>query len=74
MAPSRLRTRSGMRPMADSILTIGNHSQKMIGYEKNSATIPCLPLIQEGQLSVAGERMCTNGTSKLPKRLAREHF
>ena len=31
-----------------------------------------LPLIQEGQLSVTGERTCTNGTGKLPRRLARE--
>ena len=29
------------------------------GHEKNSVTILSLPLIQEGQLSVTGERMCT---------------
>ena len=30
------------------------------GYEKKSTTILTLPLIQEGQLSVTGERMGTN--------------
>ena len=29
--------------------------------KKKSMTILSLPLIQEGQLSVTGERMCTNG-------------
>ena len=29
------------------------------GHEKYSTTIVSLPLIQEGQLSVTGERMCT---------------
>ena len=29
------------------------------GHEKNSTNIVSLPLIQEGQLSVTGERMCT---------------
>ena len=30
-----------------------------IGHEIISTAILCLPLIQEGQLSVTGERMCT---------------
>ena len=29
------------------------------GHEKNSTTILSRPLIQEGQLSVTGDRMCT---------------
>ena len=37
--------------------------------KKNSTAILPLPLIQEEQLSVTGERMCTN-TGKLPRRLA----
>ena len=40
--------------------------------KKKSTTIISLPLIQEGQLSVTGERMCTKDTGKLPRRLARE--
>ena len=40
--------------------------------EKISMTIISLPLIQKGQLSVTGERMCTNDTGKLPRRLAWE--
>ena len=56
----------GMRPIADSILTPGTHSWEEIGHEKIPTTIISLPLIQEGQLSVTGERMCTNDTGKLP--------
>ena len=62
----------GMRPIADSTLTSGTHSWEEIGYEKVSTTIISLPLFQEGQLSVTGERMCTNDTGKLPRRLAWE--
>ena len=62
----------GMRPIADSILTSGTHSWEEIAHEKSSTTIISLPLIQEGQLSVIGERMCTNDTGKLPSRIARE--
>ena len=62
----------GMRPVADSTLTSGILSWGEIGHEKVSTTIISLPLIQEGQLSVIGERMCTNDTGKLPRRLARE--
>ena len=62
----------GMRPVADSTFTSGTNSWEEIGHEKNSTTITSLPLIQEGQLSVTGERMCTNDTGKLPIRLARE--
>ena len=35
------------------------HSFVEIDYEIVSTVIPSLPLIQEGQLSVSGERMCT---------------
>ena len=42
-----------------------------LGHEKLSTAILPLPLIQEEQLSVTGERMCTN-TGKLPRRLAQE--
>ena len=40
--------------------------------KKKATAILSLPLIQKGQLSVTGESMCTNGTGKLPRRLARE--
>ena len=62
----------GMRSVADSILTPGTHSWEEIGHEKKSTTIISLPLIQEGQLSVTGERMCTNDTGKQPRRLVCE--
>ena len=35
------------------------HSLVEIDHEIFSMVILCLPLIQEGQLSVSGERMCT---------------
>ena len=35
------------------------HSFMEIDHEMFSVIILCLPLIQEGQLSVSGERMCT---------------
>ena len=35
------------------------HSFVEIDHELFSTVIPSLPLIQEGQLSVSGERMCT---------------
>ena len=38
---------SGMRPVADSILTSGTYSWKENGHEKISTTIISLPLIQE---------------------------
>ena len=38
---------------------VRQHSFVEIGHEKNSMAILSLPLIQEGQLSVTGERMCT---------------
>ena len=62
----------GMQPVADSTLTSGTHSGEEINHEKVSTTIISLSLIQERQLSVTGERMCTNDTGKLPYRLARE--
>ena len=36
-----------------------------IDHEKFSAVILSLPLIQEGQLSVSGERMCTIPVNRL---------
>ena len=62
----------GRWSVADSTLTSGTHSWEEIGHEKNSTTIISLPLIQEGQLSVTCERMCTYDAGKLPRRLARE--
>ena len=62
----------GMRRVADSILMSGTGSWEEIGHDKMSTTIISLPLIPEGQLSVTGERMCTNDTGKLHRRLARE--
>ena len=38
---------------------VGNIISWMIDYEIFSTVILSLPLIQEGQLSVSGERMCT---------------
>ena len=44
----------GFNPhVRQNILSLG------FGHEKNSTTILSLPLIQEGQLSVTGERMGT---------------
>ena len=37
----------------------GQHSLVETGHEIFSTVILFLPLIQEGQLSVSGERMCT---------------
>ena len=49
-----------MRTVAGSILTPGNIlSWSLIGHEIISTAILSLPLIQEGQLSVTGARMCT---------------
>ena len=39
---------------------IRQHSFVEFGHEVISKVSLCLPLIQEGQLSVTGERMCTN--------------
>ena len=46
------------------------HSFVEIGHEIFSVVIRSLPLIQEGQLSVSGERMCT-GLSLPSKRVVR---
>ena len=42
-----------------------------LGHENISTAILHLPLIQEEQLSVTGERICTK-SGKLPRRLAQE--
>ena len=39
---------------------VRQHSFVEFGHEIISAAILSIPLIQEGQLSVTGERMCTN--------------
>ena len=49
----------GKQTVAGSILKPGTFVQWRFGHEKNSTTILSLPLIQEGQLSVTGKRMCT---------------
>ena len=41
------------------------HSFMEIDHEKFSTVILSLPLIQEGQLSVSGERMCTIPVNRL---------
>ena len=49
----------GMRPVASSILGSGNILHFVeIGHEIISTAILSLLLIQVGQLSVAGKRMC----------------
>ena len=50
---------------------IQQHSFMKIGQEIISTAIPSHPLIQEGQLSGTGERMCTNYSFKTV-RLAQE--
>ena len=51
---------------------VWQHSSVEIGHEIISGAILSLLLIQEGQLSVTGERMCTKYWTKLPRRLAQE--
>ena len=62
--------RSRFEPRSGHILSL------RFGHENISMTILTLPLTEEGQLSVAGERMCTKSialsTGKLPRRLAQE--
>ena len=53
-------------------LRSGQNLSLRFGHEKQSTTILTLSLIQEGQLSVTGERM--GSTGKLPRRLAHEQF
>ena len=50
----------GMQMVAGSILMSGKNILSLrFGHEKFSTTILSLSLIQEGQLSVTDERMCT---------------
>ena len=49
---------------------VRQHSFVEIGHEIISTAILSLPLIQEGLLSVTGERMCTPG--KLPRQLVKK--
>ena len=57
------------RPTGDQ--EVANHRQDRqhsfveIDHEKFSAVILSLPLIQEGQLSVSGKRMCTIPVNRL---------
>ena len=53
-APSDWRPRSGFNPRRGR-----QNSFMEIDHEIFSTIILSLPLIQEGQLSVSGERMCT---------------
>ena len=47
-------------PLADMVIYLTyQHSFVEIDHEMFSRVILSLPLIQEGQLSVSGERMCT---------------
>ena len=48
---------------------VRQHSFIKIGHEIICTAILSLPLIQEEQLSVTGERMDTTSTGKLPRRL-----
>ena len=50
---------TGDQEVADSTLPGRIHSFVEIDHEIFSAVIFSLPLIQEGQLSVSGKRMCT---------------
>ena len=43
-----------------NLLQVWQHSFIEIDHELFSMVILCLPLIQEGQLLVSGERMCIN--------------
>ena len=48
----------GIRIVAGLILTSGNILSWRLSHEIISTAILSLPLIQEGQLSVTGERLC----------------
>ena len=55
-----MRRPTGDQEVTDSIPTRGRqHSFVEIDHEIFSTVIVSLPLIQEGHLSVSGERMCT---------------
>ena len=58
VARSDLRP-TGMRTIAGSIPTSDKHILWRFGHEQISTTILSLPLIQDGQLSVTCERICT---------------
>ena len=59
----RLVIRLQVRPLQD-----WQHSFVDIDHEIFSADILSLPLIQEGHLSVSGERMCTILVNSLPSK------
>ena len=55
-----MRCPTGDQEVAGSTLAeVGNILSWRFDYEIFSTVILSLPLIQEGQLSVSGERMCT---------------
>ena len=55
-----MRRPTGYQEVAGSTPSeVGNYSFVEIDHEIFSTVILCLPLIQEGQFSVSGERMCT---------------
>ena len=57
---SWMRRPTGDQEVAGSTpAEVGNYSFVEIDHEIFSTVILSLPLIQEGQLSVSGERMCT---------------
>ena len=59
-----LTANQGVEPRSGHILSL------RFGHEKLSTTIITLPLIQEGQLSVTGERMDTDCLGGLPRNSA----
>ena len=64
--------RSDARPPGADVRGFDHVVILSFGHEIMSTAILSLPLIQEGQLSVTGERMkeCALSTGKLPRRLA----
>ena len=54
-----MRRPTGDQEIAGSTRQGRQHSSVEIDHEIFSTVILSLPLIQEGQLSVSGERMCT---------------
>ena len=56
---AQLDAPSNWRPGGHGFNPSQQHSFMEIDHEIFSAVILSLPLIQEGQLSVSGERMCT---------------
>ena len=62
----------GMQAAPSSIPTSGTFFRRDLVMKNISTDILPLPLIQEEQLSVTGEKECALSTGKLPRRLAQE--